>query len=396
MPTLLEFPRAEYESRCRALQAAGAAAGFDLLLLTSPENVRYASGFRTTVWAIPGHVAVLALPTRSGAEPALVASQSLLPLAHATTWLERFVPFGGGYGQTVRPVTEAVVEHLREAGLASGRLAWELGPQQRLFLTGEQQAAIQSGLPAARFGNAMEAVWPVRQRKSPLEVEAIRTAAEITCSGLRAGFEALRPGVTEQAVWRAMVQAMAAAGAEAQVLAIVSQAKGLEVLDGPPADLEIPLGSTVRTDGGARYKGYQCDMQRMAVLGRASDEQRRWADTIRAANRAAIEALWPGQSLAGAVEAGNAVLRRAGLFERRSAASAGHGTGLTWQEPPTLREEVSLAAEPGWVLCVELAISDRPDWRLGSFSVEDLVAVGADGPQVLSGALSPELWESAA
>ncbi len=57
---------------------------------------------------------------------------------------------------------------------------------------------------------------------------------------------------------------------------------------------------------------------------------------------------------------------------------------------------MTLAAEPGWVLCVELAISDRPEWRLGSFSVEDLVAVGEGGPDVLSRALSPELWESAA
>ena len=71
VPPRRGFPPAEYEARAARAQRLMSEQGVDGLVLTSPPNVRYVSGFDTQFWESPTRPWFVVLP-REGAPIAMV------------------------------------------------------------------------------------------------------------------------------------------------------------------------------------------------------------------------------------------------------------------------------------------------------------------------------------
>lgn len=67
----LIFPCGEFQRRCAALQSAMAVAGFDALLLTTPADVFYVTGFLTRFWESPARPWFVLVP-RAGDPIAII------------------------------------------------------------------------------------------------------------------------------------------------------------------------------------------------------------------------------------------------------------------------------------------------------------------------------------
>ena len=172
-----------------------------------------------------------------------------------------------------------------------------------------------------------------------------------------------------------------------------------QVVNALASDYRIQPGDLVMADCGAVYQGYSTDFIRQACLGEPTADQRRWFSIAVEANQACVNAIKPGVTGADVYEAGIAVFEREGLLDYNVLNIVGHGTGMEIHELPWLGERDSVytsgtVLQPGMVVCVEPIIAgmDGPDWRAGLFIVEEKVLVTETGAEVLTNALSPELW----
>lgn len=139
-------------------------------------------------------------------------------------------------------------------------------------------------------------------------------------------------------------------------------------------------GDAVILDVGLTWQSYCSDMTRTVFLGKATDEQKRVYDLVRAANAAGRAAVRPGVAMRDIDRAARKVIEDAGYgpyFIHRT----GHGIGLEVHEYPDVSASSDAVAKPGMIFSVEPGI-----YLPGKFGVrvEDLVAVTEDGCETLN------------
>lgn len=395
-PPLAEFPADEYRLRyakaCKLMEEHD----LDALLVTQDIDVRYFTGYLSILWCSRFRPYVGILPRDPSLGPVLVVPAQETGNAVSTSWIENRV---------IYPDQDDPSPHIAQAildlGLKGGRIGTELGFGQRLGMTINQFEAVKGAIRPAQFVNGTPVIQAVRMVKSPSEVECLRRACEISQAGVRAGWEALRPGMTEKELARVMGATMYAEGAE-----LGTQPSFLALFGGPDrymhvnalaSDNVLGEGDLVMIDGGAVFHGYSTDFIRQACIGDPTPEQRRFFDICVEANNVAIDAIRPGAEGADVYAAGVAVFEREGLMEYNVLNIVGHGTGMEVHELPWLGEggavyTSSTVLEPGMVVCIEPVIGGMDEWRTGTFIVEDKVLVTETGAEVLTNALDKDLW----
>jgi Xaa-Pro dipeptidase len=142
-------------------------------------------------------------------------------------------------------------------------------------------------------------------------------------------------------------------------------------------------------DDGCAVEGYQSDITRTFVLGKATDKMKRVFEIVHRAQAAALDASRPGAALESIDAAARKVVVDAGygpgfkFFTHR----VGHGMGMDGHEWPYLVKhnmfgwEQALQAQPGMVFSDEPGIYIR-----GEFGVrlEDDMYITANGGELLT------------
>ncbi|MBA3420400.1 MAG: aminopeptidase P family protein [Thermoleophilaceae bacterium] len=262
------------------------------------------------------------------------------------------------------------------------RLAGRVGfDDEHLTVKAHEQlgAAVGEGVALVAAGGLVE---ELRAVKEPSEIERIARAATIVDEALGALAEAGLAGRTERAVALSLERDLCERGAERESFPIIVAGGAHGALPhASPRDEPIPSGSLVIVDLGAIVEGYCSDCTRTFATGALDGEAAEVYALVLAAQERALQAVRAG---AGVVEV-DAVAREAiadGGHGERFGHGLGHGVGLEVHERPRLspRGEGTLAA--GNVVTVEPGV-----YMSGAFGVriEDLVVVGEEGPEVLSG-----------
>lgn len=197
------FPAAEFAERQKRARAAIDKAGFDALVVTSPENIYWLTGRQTA-----GYFAFQAFIMPTSGPPVLLVRQLEMPGAVANTWLDDIVSYQDG-----EDPAEVLSRVLR--GLGASRLAMEL---DGWFVSPRFAADIakKAGFAAIEDGSAV--LPPLRIIKSSAELQAIRTAAKYAEKGLMAGLSCCSLGSDENAVAAAMLEAATLAGSETMAM----------------------------------------------------------------------------------------------------------------------------------------------------------------------------------
>jgi Xaa-Pro aminopeptidase len=189
-------------------------------------------------------------------------------------------------------------------------------------------------------------------------------------------------GRTEREVAHDLEHTMRERGAEGPSFPTIVAAGAHGALPHASPRLEpIEPGTLVIVDMGCVLDGYCSDCTRTFATGPLSELAAAVYDVVLEAQRAALEAVRPGVGGAGADAVARELITAAGHGERFGH-GLGHGVGLEVHEGPRLSPTSDDELVAGNVVTVEPGV--YVSGELG-VRIEDLVAVTADGADVLSG-----------
>ena len=399
----------EHERRIRRLQEETEREGVDGLFLTQETNVQYASAMLDGAWVIHAYFYTVFIP-RDDTLPVALFVPNGGQIQTQASWIDTVVrwdfPPGFYIGKVGGSLIESFVEWLRKLGLEKSRIATEMGAHFRLGLSIEVLDGMCAALPDVTWSDCGPVVWPVRSIKSDEEVRRLRESVRISCLGIKAGFEALREGMSERDLTNVMCAKMFEEGG--------GDIKFTSVYAGPDRalwadsalrrEMIIKPASLIQFDGGCTYDGYYTDIKRFASLGEPTEDQRRFYDIARAAEQASIDAVKPGVTYGEVYEASQQAIRDAGYPEFVDKAqdfrwtSIGHNIGLDLHEMPGIGKDNDAVLQPNQVICIEPFFyhdGGFPIWTVpNKYGCEDQVLVTETGHDVLSSDefISRDIW----
>lgn len=396
--TYLDFSLDEYASRYSRLQSAMSDAGLDGVLLTTRENVEYLSGFTTPSWRLGEKRFWLVVP--SDGDPVLFVDMVHVVNARETSWIEDVRVWGDGGKSN----TDLVAGLLREMKIDRGRIGMEFSAASVIRATFAEIEALKVAAPDTQFVDADEAVGRVRMVKSPAEIERIAKACEITEAGVKAGFEALKPGMTERELANIIVNRWLREGADDPYYSnnqsyMSLQAGRILQMTPTPTDRKVEHGDLVQFDGGAAYRGYGCDIYRNAYVGqKVPVKMQEYSEGTRHVIDSIFAAITPGVTSAELCAAGEKAMHEIGFEKYRRPLSnavggemgiyVGHGLGISIHEYPTMAPGDHTPWVEGMCGAIEIPFGDE---ETGYLQWEDNFVVTADGAKLLSP--SPkEIW----
>jgi Xaa-Pro aminopeptidase len=260
----------------------------------------------------------------------------------------------------------------------------------------------------------------MRLRKSPVEVETMRTAARITREAHELAMQRTRPGMHEYEVEALLLDTFRRHGSERPAYgSIVGSGPNACVLHYRKNDRRIDGGELLLIDAGCEYGYYASDVTRTFPVGRAfSREQQAIYELVLEAQLEGIAATRPGATLDGihklSVDVVTRGLVRLGLlqgdleklveaetYKRFFMHRTSHWLGMDVHDVGAYYEAGKpRQLEPGMVLTVEPGIYIAPDddsvppaWRGIGVRIEDDVLVTTSVPEVLTAGIPKTVEE---
>jgi Xaa-Pro aminopeptidase len=345
-----------------------ASAGLDALLVSHLPNIRYLCGFTGS--------AGLLLVEEGG-------SIFITDVRYDTQGREEVK--GAKVIIARKALLSALGERIAGRRRKSRSKAWTIGIEAEYLTVGERKRLADLLPSSVRLRNAPALVERARMVKDEDELGLIREAVRLGATLFDQALEALRPGVKEAEVAAEMEYAARRAGAEGMSFStIVASGARSALPHGRASEQTIASGGFVVCDFGVILAGYCSDQTRTVWVGAASGaegkEARQAYESVKEAQEAAIAAVRPGISTAEVDAAARKVLRKAGLA-RYFTHSTGHGVGLEIHEAPRVAAGQKEVLKPGMVITIEPGVYFPGKWGV---RIEDMVAVGADGCEVLT------------
>jgi Xaa-Pro aminopeptidase len=221
----------------------------------------------------------------------------------------------------------------------------------------------------------------LREVKDEEELRAMRAAAELAEAAYSEVREQGLVGRTEREVAVSMVRRMEDLGAEGPSFPPIVAAGAHGALPhAEPRDVEIPAGTLVVVDAGARVDGYCSDCTRTFATGSLSDEAVEVYELVRRAQEEGLGAARAGAARREVDAVARRIIEAAG-HGARFGHGLGHGVGLEIHEDPRLTRVAEGELREGNTVTIEPGV-----YLPGSFGVriEDLVTITADGPEAMS------------
>jgi Xaa-Pro dipeptidase len=246
---------------------------------------------------------------------------------------------------------------------------------------------IRSANPSLRVLSATPITAGCRMIKSAHEVECMRLACRATLLVYRAVAQSVHPGMTTSDVHRLIAAAYRRIGFEGDASLNVDEYTALPHGSRQPQTLRE--GSILMLDDGCSVEGYQSDITRTFVLGKATDKMLSVFDLVRKAQTAALHAAHPGTPTAEVDTAARKVIVDGGYgpafkyFTHR----LGHGIGLDGHEWPYFVRNNMYGWDMNPKLQASMTLSDEPGIYIpGEFGIrlEDDLVVTENGAELLT------------
>jgi Xaa-Pro dipeptidase len=274
-----------------------------------------------------------------------------------------------------------VAAGLRDRGVASGTLGIEETTKH------VWSDSIAKAAPQLKLTSATPVVAGCRMIKTPHEIELMRLASKATLAVYAAVYKALTPGMTQNTVSAMIAEAYRKVGFPGE--ASVQAGEYTALPHGSIQPQTIKEGTIIMIDDGCTVEGYQSDITRTFVLGRASDKMKRVFDIVHQAQSAALTAARPGVALDSIDAAARKVITDAGYgpgfkyFSHR----VGHGIGMDGHEWPYLVKNNMFGWEPTISAQPHMTFSDEPGVYIrGEFGVrlEDDMHITENGAELFT------------
>ncbi len=330
-------------------------AAVDAIMVSSPANVRYLSGFTGE-----GH---LILTAEAGA----ICSDSRFQIeAEQADGLAIAISPNGHL--------EAAAEFLNSE--AAGKLAFE-----EHVLTYSQFRKLEKAFGTDGLEPVSGVVEEQRIIKDAGEVSAIRKAAQTVDTALTELLAEVQPGPTEKELAIELDHRILLNGADTIAFpTIAASGPSAACPHAQPTDRRLAEGDMLKIDVGCCLEGYCSDMTRTIFLGEPDERFSKIYSVVLAAQQAALEQVGPGVTCAQLDKIARDVVQAAG-FGEYFIHGLGHGVGLEVHEAPRVSARSDEVLAAGMVITVEPGIYIE-GW--GGVRIEDLVVVTEDGCEILS------------
>jgi Xaa-Pro aminopeptidase len=262
-----------------------------------------------------------------------------------------------------------------------------------LLPAGELRLGFETSMPVRIHTRLLEAlpdrvelvpvdglVERLRAVKDPEEIERMREAAKLADHALEQLLTRGLVGRTERDAAFALELAMRNLGAEHLSFdPVVAAGPHGALPHADPRDVEIERSQLVVIDWGAQLDGYCSDCTRTLATGEVGDDAKDVYELVLEAQLAGLAAARAGAGLR-AVDAAAREIIESGGHGEHFRHGLGHGVGLDIHEDPRLTPSADGELEAGNTVTIEPGI-----YLPGVLGVriEDLIAVTADGPDVL-------------
>ncbi len=193
---------------------------------------------------------------------------------------------------------------------------------------------------SAKVLEASPVINGCRMYKSPAEIALMQQAKSMTLQVHKATARMLHEGITTTEVKAFVEQAHRRLGAAGNSFIIVQFGRATAFPHGLPGEQILREGDLVLIDTGCYVQGYQSDITRTYVFGKATSDQQRIWDIERQAQAAAFARVEIGRPCEDVDAAAREVLVRHGLgpdyYLPGTPHRTGHGIGLSIHEPAYL------------------------------------------------------------
>ncbi len=272
----------------------------------------------------------------------------------------------------------AVANWLGKRGLAKGRVGAE--ETVRFFAVD----GLQKAMPDVTVVNGAPVVRGCRMIKSAAEIALMRLASDITIAAYRHTAPRIEAGMTPADIDAIMGAATKALGGRGEFnLILLGEASAYPHGSGKPQ--AVRPGEVVLMDCGATVHGYQSDISRSFVFGKASPRQRQVWDQMRKGQEVAFAAARIGAPAGAVDDAVRAYYESLGYGPGYklpgTSHRTGHGIGLDGHEP------VNLVRGETTPLAAGMCFSNEPGIYIpGEFGIrlEDCFHMTESGPEWFS------------
>ncbi|MFD5447860.1 M24 family metallopeptidase [Streptomyces sp. NPDC003470] len=350
----------------------------DHLLLTGPDQIRYATDFRaqlvseSTDW----YAAVvdaygegdIFVPYVDAAAPGPALPHKMRGIFPLPSW----APAACHPRQWVRAVAAVLrarhAHHVAYDSLDAGILH-----------------DLAAELPQVRFTPCAAELFAIRAVKDPLEISLVEAACRINAAALQAALDGARPGMSDHELLAVAAAHQHDSGAEFVTHSVCNVRKGTGGWFADGAVLQE--GEPFFLDTGCHgHGGYASDAARTGWLGEPAPAVRRAWRSLLTAYEAGQEAARCGVRVSRIHEAMNDCLVRQGLPP--TPYGTGHGIGLRCCELPTIHS-ASLTdhddvLRSGHVIALEPETAVESEGRVYVLKVEDNFAVEEQGLRLLT------------
>jgi len=311
----LVFTMVEYERRLLALRRLMEQRELDALIVTTPENLFYLTGYQT-----PGYYWFQALVVPLEDEPFMVTRLLEDSNVQARTWIAESHPY-----RDIQNPPDHLAAILAQKGLSHARIGYE---RHSYFFRASEQDLLFAAMLDARFIDASGLVEELRLIKSDAEIALMRAAARTAEAGMRAGIDAIGVGVNENEVAAEIQAAMTRAGSHYPAIApfVASGWRG-SMGHATWEDRVIEAGDAVFLEiGGCRHR-YHAAMMRTVIAGDPPRQVRDAEKVCMEAVDACLAAMKPGVP-AGEIDRVARAVIKVGAPHVEQASRTGYSIGI--------------------------------------------------------------------
>jgi Xaa-Pro dipeptidase len=398
--------------RARHLMAARK---LDALLLCTPENFFYGTGYASMIFELyrRAPIAMALLPAGKDVDPAVIVpdldadgvrkASGMKDVQGYPLWAERYTLEADGndagalaslmgrgpaeegselpeqYDRTAMCGLLAAI--LKDRGLDRARIGLEMD-----FVDVNTYSLLCQANEDVDFVDSTALMDELRWVKNAAEIDWLRKACALTEAGIVAGAGEISRGASEGSIRQALSRGVWRAAGERGLTDALDSVGGQIEVGGPEGSTAASVveaeGAIIKFDVQVRLSHYHSDVSRAFVYGSALPGQRRIYEVLQEAHARARDTLRPGTPICDVYDVALRTVRDAGFaFYRRG--HFGHSVGLDpkIEEPPFISATETRPLVPGMVLAVE-----TPFYLigLGAFQLEDMCLITDRGCEILS------------
>lgn len=368
------FQADEFLRRRNALQARMAVVGMDALLLTTPADIYYATGFLTRFWESPARPWFVIVPAYGDL---IAVIPSIGAELMGKTWVDDIRTWDAPDPKDdgLNLLTEALCEVVPRLGC----IGVPMGLETQLRMALGDYLVLSNRLAPRRIADATDVVQRVREVKSEAEIDKIRIACAIAGRSFDRVPEIARPGALLDQVFRDFQCLLLEEGADwVSYTAGGAGQGGYGDVISPARPVPLQVGDVLMLDTGAVWDGYFCDFDRNFSVGSPVPETAAAHEALFQATDAVMADLRPGLRACDVHQMFCDHL--SGMGQRPGAGRLGHGLGITLTEWPSFTPKDQTELRAGMVLTLEPGVEIAP----GRLIVhEENIVLREDGVELL-------------